>query len=59
MAKENSLLKEDIEKRIHQARHVEASEEKKKKPLIYILLILLMTLAVVFSLVGQLLSIFK
>ncbi|WP_161941127.1 hypothetical protein [Streptococcus suis] len=54
MAKENQLLKNDIDERIQRARYVEPTKEKKRKPILYIILILVMTLAVLFSLLSQL-----
>ncbi|UUM58287.1 hypothetical protein [Streptococcus suis] len=59
MAKENPLLKKDIESRIQNARYVEPKKEKKRKPLVYIILIIIMTLAVLFSLLGQLQFLFQ
>ncbi|HEL1611980.1 TPA: hypothetical protein TXL52_000009 [Streptococcus suis] len=58
MAKDNQLLKNDIEERIQRARYVEPTKEKKRKPILYILLILVMTLAVLFSLLSQLSTLF-
>lgn len=59
MAKQNPLLEKDIQDRIRKARHVQPQDEKKRKPLLYWLLILLMTIAVLFSLFGQIASLFK
>lgn len=54
MAKENPLLKQDIEQRIQDSRYEKGETEKSRRSIFYLVIVFLVTLSVVLSLLRYL-----